>query len=69
MLVPGSQKFSQLEAEWGRDVEFDIWQSIADFRCAGFFRQYMEVRGCHCPEPCASFSKEGRTEDTACKRC
>ncbi len=32
-----------MEAEWGRDVEFEIWQSIADFRCADFFKRYIEV--------------------------
>ncbi|CAL8466252.1 g5788 [Coccomyxa elongata] len=42
VLVPGPQRFSRVEADWDRDVEFEIWQSIADFRCADFFRRYIE---------------------------
>lgn len=44
VLEPGLKQFAEVSRQWGVDVEYLIWQSLAEFWCADFFRTYMKVR-------------------------
>ena len=60
----GMRHFSELISGWERDLEHDVWQSLVDFWCKGFFLAYAKVRASNIKCCCHSCPSRKQTCDT-----